>query len=203
LGINHKWFDFLAGQDPKGLRDVLIHHEAITQIAGVRPDIDAPFVHRAALKTGKGFVAKDLYDVLREMTIGWCVFLDEGMASFRYEARSRRHSDYSVSQRRCEDALSPLSGGRVTKFLGIPNGRSLRGQIRRWSCGARMLMRRPLYDHCQECRHWRRWQYGAGFAINRWCRHRMRPLKLQKKDLRFTEVRISVFLYFCDSHCFP
>jgi hypothetical protein len=39
-----------------------------------------------------------------------------------------------------------------------------------------------------------------GNPLNPWL-ERLAMLDLQKKE--FTEVQISVFLYFCDSHCFP
>jgi hypothetical protein len=81
LEVNQGWFNDLAGKDPTGLRDVLVHqsgttyfywqggHETEIALCGELYRSDGPF-------------EEDLPDRTREMTCGWCAFLDAACLHF-------------------------------------------------------------------------------------------------------------------------
>jgi hypothetical protein len=60
----------------------VVHHSAILYFKWGKPDADAPLKPHAGLYTSKGFVEEDLYAALREMTTGWCAFLDAAWRHF-------------------------------------------------------------------------------------------------------------------------
>lgn len=82
LAANRAWFDRLSGENPKGLRDVMVHQSGVLHFRWAQPQADSPIKPQAGLYTGKGFVEEDLYDALREMTSGWCAFLDAAWHHF-------------------------------------------------------------------------------------------------------------------------
>jgi hypothetical protein len=84
LRANHLWFDVLAGKDPKGLRDVVVHHSAVYQFGWSEPDTNVPFELKAGLYTDAGFVEQDLVEALRKITGGWFAFLDAAWRHFMF-----------------------------------------------------------------------------------------------------------------------
>lgn len=76
LAANKRWFERLAGENPKGLRDIMVHHEAILNFRWNKTDTQTPVSLLGVIYTSKGPVELDLYSALREMTVGWCTFLD-------------------------------------------------------------------------------------------------------------------------------
>jgi hypothetical protein len=83
LQANLHWFNILAGgQEPKGLRDVLVHHGGFTQYSWFKNGPDAPWELRGGLYRNDGPREEDLYGALREMTAGWCAFLDASWHHF-------------------------------------------------------------------------------------------------------------------------
>lgn len=76
------WFDQLAGKDPNGLRDVIVHHGGTHQVGWSVPGQDASFSLRAALVTHEGFAESDLLGALVAITKGWFEFLDRCFAHF-------------------------------------------------------------------------------------------------------------------------
>jgi hypothetical protein len=85
LKTHNKWFDTLSGEEPgkepKGLRDVLVHHSGVTQYTWEKQGPDAPWKLRGGLYRNDGPREENLFEALREMTGGWCAFLD---ASWRH-----------------------------------------------------------------------------------------------------------------------
>ncbi|MBV8275289.1 MAG: hypothetical protein JO170_08545 [Verrucomicrobia bacterium] len=82
LAANRAWFERLSGENPKGLRDVMVHQSGIVYFKWGQSGVGAPIKPHAGLYTGKGFVEEDLHEALREMTTGWCGFLDAAWHHF-------------------------------------------------------------------------------------------------------------------------
>jgi hypothetical protein len=82
LKAHNKWFDTLSGEEPKGLRDVLVHHSGITQYSWEKQGPDAPWKLRGGLNRSDGPREEDLFEALRRMTGGWCAFLDASWHHF-------------------------------------------------------------------------------------------------------------------------
>ncbi len=70
------WFDELAGKNPSGLRDVIVHRGGTYQLGWTNPSDEDQFELRAALVGKKGFVDEDVLAALTRMTSGWFSFLD-------------------------------------------------------------------------------------------------------------------------------
>jgi hypothetical protein len=70
-----EWFELLSGEDPKGLRDVLVHHSGVTKFEWVK-NVDSPWRIRGGLYRNDGPQEDDLVEALRTMTAGWFRFLD-------------------------------------------------------------------------------------------------------------------------------
>lgn len=77
------WFEELAGKDPTGLRDAIIHHGGTHQLGWVVPDQETDLELRASIVDRKGFVDEDLIAALIRMTGGWFSFLDLCCQMFR------------------------------------------------------------------------------------------------------------------------
>jgi hypothetical protein len=76
LDDHFEWFELLSGKDPKGLRDVLVHHSGVTKYEWVKENADSPWKIRGGLYRSDGPREDDLFEALRTMTSGWCKFLD-------------------------------------------------------------------------------------------------------------------------------
>lgn len=81
LRANGKWFDRLAGREPKGLRDVVIHQGGMLNPGWAKPE-GGPIEARTALYTSRGIVEPDVFGALREITSGWFAFLDAAWLHF-------------------------------------------------------------------------------------------------------------------------
>jgi hypothetical protein len=81
LKANQGWFDHLSGEDPKGLRDVLVHHSGTTYFYW-QGGHDTEIALCGELHRSDGPCEEDLYDRTREMTCGWCAFLDAAWLHF-------------------------------------------------------------------------------------------------------------------------
>ncbi len=75
LKANRKWFDRLAGGEPKGLRDVVIHHSGMLGVGWAKPK-DGPIEPRTTLYRSGGVVEENVFGALQEITTGWYAFLD-------------------------------------------------------------------------------------------------------------------------------
>ena len=80
LLANSEWFDLLAGDIPKGLRDVIVHHKGMLQVGWAKPT-DGPIEPRTALYRRDGVREENVFAALRKITTGWFAFLD---ASWRH-----------------------------------------------------------------------------------------------------------------------
>ena len=69
------WFETLAGDKPKGLRDVVVHQGGSYQLGWTVPEGDSTFHLTASLLTHSGFREEDLISALRDINYGWCTFL--------------------------------------------------------------------------------------------------------------------------------
>jgi hypothetical protein len=80
LLANSGWFELLAGENPKGLRDVIIHG-GIMQTSW-RKSREGPAKPQIALYRSSGVREEDLYERLKEITRGWFLFLDAALYHF-------------------------------------------------------------------------------------------------------------------------
>jgi len=76
LNNRSEWFESLSGEDPKGLRDVLVHHGGVTKFEWEKQNADTPWRIRGGLYRNDGAQETDLVEALRTMTAGWFKFLD-------------------------------------------------------------------------------------------------------------------------------
>ena len=81
LKANRKWFDRLAGGEPKGLRDVVIHQSGMLGVGWANP-MDGPIEPQTALYRSSGVVEENVFGALQEVTAGWCAFLDAAWHHF-------------------------------------------------------------------------------------------------------------------------
>jgi hypothetical protein len=81
LGANQAWFHHLAGENPKGLRDVLVHHAGTTFFYW-QGDQATEIALCGELYRSDGPFEENLPDRTREMTCGWCAFLDAACLHF-------------------------------------------------------------------------------------------------------------------------
>jgi len=81
LKANRKWFDRLAGGEPKGLRDVIIHQSGILGVGWAKP-MDGPIEPKTALYRSNGVVEENVFRALEEITAGWFAFLDAAWRHF-------------------------------------------------------------------------------------------------------------------------
>jgi len=81
LLANSGWFELLAGENPKGLRDVIIHHRGILQPSWSKPQA-GPAKPQIALYRSNGLRDEDVYQRLKEITRGWFLFLDAALNHF-------------------------------------------------------------------------------------------------------------------------
>lgn len=82
LGENLGWFQALAGKEPSGLRDVVVHRGGTYQLGWTVPDEATAFELRASLLNSAGFVEENLLTAVRAITSGWCAFLDAAWHHF-------------------------------------------------------------------------------------------------------------------------
>lgn len=82
LRENLGWFDELAGKNPSGLRDVVVHRGGTYQLGWTVPSADDSFDLRASLVNSSGFVEEDLINALNRITTGWFRFLDLSWSHF-------------------------------------------------------------------------------------------------------------------------
>ncbi len=78
-----KWFDDLAGKNPSGLRDVIVHRAGTYQLGWTLPSEKDAFELRASLVNAQGFVEDDVLGALVGITKGWFEFLDQCFVHFR------------------------------------------------------------------------------------------------------------------------
>ncbi len=83
LGERCTWFDSLAGKQPAGLRDVIVHKGGTYQLGWTLPTLEDEFDLRASVLDARGFVEDDLFKALVEVTQGWFAFLDQCCSHFR------------------------------------------------------------------------------------------------------------------------
>ena len=81
LEANQDWFRDLSGKDPKGLRDVLVHHSGTTLFYW-QGGHETEIALCGELYRSDGPLEEDLPDRMREMTFGWCAFLDAACLHF-------------------------------------------------------------------------------------------------------------------------
>jgi hypothetical protein len=81
LLANRRWFDLLAGDDPKGLRDVVVHHGGMLQVGWTKP-MGGPIEPRTALFRSDGVIEENVFGALQEITAGWYAFLDAALYHF-------------------------------------------------------------------------------------------------------------------------
>jgi hypothetical protein len=76
--LNHEtaWFDELAGKNPTGLRDVIVHRGGTYQLGWTVPSKQDQFELQASLVNHRGFVEEDVLNALVGITEGWFRFLD-------------------------------------------------------------------------------------------------------------------------------
>ncbi len=77
------WFETLAGKGPSGLRDAMVHDLATYQLGwSVGPGAQGEVKVIPSLVNARGFIANDLISAIREITFGWCAFLDAAHGHF-------------------------------------------------------------------------------------------------------------------------
>src|SRR5574337_1740738 len=76
LADHTHWFEKLAGNDPLGLRDAIVHHGATYQLGWTVSSEINVFKLQAGLRNAGGWITDDVVDALKSMTYGWCEFLD-------------------------------------------------------------------------------------------------------------------------------
>jgi hypothetical protein len=77
LSRHSQWFDDLAGQEPKGIRDIIIHQRGTYQLGWTEPAEGEEFKIEASLVRDAGIVSNDVIPTLISVVAGYCEFLDE------------------------------------------------------------------------------------------------------------------------------
>lgn len=77
---NSGWFDDLAGQDPKGIRDIVIHQRGTYQLGWIEPVEGEEIGIEASLVRDARIVSHDVIPTLVSVIDGYCQFLDEWVA---------------------------------------------------------------------------------------------------------------------------
>ena len=70
------WFDELAGEQPKGIRDVIIHQRGTYQLGWTVPPDDSAFRIEASLIRDSKLIHNDVIKILRRVLHGYFAFLD-------------------------------------------------------------------------------------------------------------------------------
>jgi hypothetical protein len=81
LLANSEWFDLLSGENPKGLRDVIVHHKGMLQIAWSKPE-EGFIEPQIALYRSDGVKEQNVFGALQTITAGWFMFLDAAWHHF-------------------------------------------------------------------------------------------------------------------------
>lgn len=76
LNSNFAWFEKLAGTEPRGLRDVVVHHRGHFQVGWTALPGGKLVSLNVGLVNEGGFVEGDMMSALPEINAGWCSFLD-------------------------------------------------------------------------------------------------------------------------------
>lgn len=83
LAESTSWFDQLAGKEPSGLRDVVVHRAGTYQLGWTMASNGGLLELRAGVVDANGFVEDDLISALVSINSGWFEFLDRYCVLFR------------------------------------------------------------------------------------------------------------------------
>lgn len=87
LNSNLDWFELLAGKDPKGLRDVIVHQCGTFQLGWSRHDGADDIELRASLVGNARIVHDNVVPALKSMVTDYFVYLDRIFAYFSAKLR--------------------------------------------------------------------------------------------------------------------
>lgn len=117
LQENLGWFDELAGKNPSGLRDVIVHQGGTYQLGWAAPSADKSLELRAMLLDSSGSIEEDLINALTRITTGWFRFLDLSWSHFS----DRLNNLVGLHVDKLQTRLTECGGQSLPSFWVYPN----------------------------------------------------------------------------------